>query len=78
MTAPSETTRLSSGPAITRQDLARNGSMPLATLLHKNAKPLSDPFRIDQHFRRIMGWNDLWQLKTILGREKLAAKQEVA
>jgi hypothetical protein len=31
-----------------------------------------------KNFRRIMGWNDLWQLKTILGREKLAANQEVA
>ena len=32
----------------------------------------------EKNFRRLMGWKDLWQLKTILGREKLAAKQEVA
>jgi putative transposase len=32
----------------------------------------------EKNFRRIMGWKDLWQLKTILGREKLATKQEVA
>jgi putative transposase len=32
----------------------------------------------EKNFRRIMGWNDLWQLEAILGREKASIKQEVA
>jgi putative transposase len=32
----------------------------------------------EKNFRRIMGWKDLWQLQAILGREKLATKQEAA
>jgi transposase-like protein len=32
----------------------------------------------EKNSRRVMGWKDLWQLKSILGREKAAIKQEVA
>ncbi len=32
----------------------------------------------EKNFRRIMGWQDLWQLQAILGRETAATKQEVA
>ncbi len=32
----------------------------------------------EKNFRRLMGWKDLWQLETILGRQKPATKQEVA
>lgn len=32
----------------------------------------------EKNFRRIMGWKDLWQLQTILGRQTSATKQEVA
>jgi len=35
----------------------------------------------EKHFRRIMGWKDLWQLETILGRKvaaDAATMQEVA
>ena len=32
----------------------------------------------EQHFRRIMGYRDLWMLKAALGRNQSAARKEVA
>jgi hypothetical protein len=38
-------------------------------------------FPTERNFRRIMGWKDLWQLETILGRkvsDQAAVQQEAA